>query len=94
MRTQILFYLINTSAIRESFRERANKAVNQASINQTELGKTELALPAIPEQQRIATCLSSLDVLITAETQKHKALNTHKKGLMQQLFPSPEGVEA
>jgi len=42
------------------------------------------------EQQRIATSLSSLDALITAETQKHEALKTHKKGLMQQLFPSPE----
>ncbi len=42
------------------------------------------------EQQRIASCLSSLDALITAETQKHEALKTHKKGLMQQLFPSPE----
>jgi type I restriction enzyme S subunit len=42
------------------------------------------------EQERIATCLSSLDALITAETQKHEALKTHKKGLMQQLFPSPE----
>jgi type I restriction enzyme S subunit len=38
----------------------------------------------------IATCLSSLDALITGETQKHEALKTHKKGLMQQLFPSPE----
>lgn len=28
-----------------------------------------------------------------AETQKPKALKTHKKGLMQQLFPSPEDVE-
>ena len=46
------------------------------------------------EQQRIATCLSSLDALITAEIQKHEALKTHKKGLMQQLFPSPEEVQA
>lgn len=50
--------------------------------------------PKPPEQHRIATCLSSLDALITAETQKHEALKTHKKGLMQQLFPSPEEVEA
>ena len=48
--------------------------------------------PTLPEQQRIATCLSSLDNRITAETQKHEALKTHKKGLMQQLFPSPEEV--
>ena len=45
------------------------------------------------EQHRIASCLGSLDALITAETQKLEALKAHKKGLMQQLFPSPEKVE-
>lgn len=44
------------------------------------------------EQQRIATCLSSLDARIAAEAEKLEALKTHKKGLMQQLFPSPEEV--
>jgi type I restriction enzyme S subunit len=43
--------------------------------------------PCANEQQKIADCLSSLDNLITAETQKLDALKTHKKGLMQQLFP-------
>ena len=51
-----------------------------------------MALPlpvAVPEeQQKIADCLSSLDALITAHTQKHEALKAHKKGLMQQLFPA------
>lgn len=51
-------------------------------------------IPSLSEQQRIASCLSSLDDLITAESQKLEALKTHKKGLMQQLFPSPEEVEA
>ena len=46
--------------------------------------------PQPAEQQRIASCLSSLDALITAETQKLEVLKTHKNGLMQQLFPSPE----
>jgi type I restriction enzyme S subunit len=56
----------------------------------------QLKIPLIPhaEQQRIAACLSSLDDLITAETQKLEALKTHKRGLMQQLFPSPEEAEA
>jgi len=53
-----------------------------------------IAPPTLPEQQRIADCLTSLDDLITAQTQKIESLKTHKKGLMQQLFPSPEEVEA
>ncbi len=44
-------------------------------------------MPLIPEQQKVADCLSSLDELIAAETQALAALKTHKKGLMQQLFP-------
>ena len=63
-------------------------------VKKSDLVKVELLLPSLSEQQRIATCLSSLDALITAETQKLEALKTHKKGLMQQLFPSPEEVEA
>lgn len=39
------------------------------------------------EQQKIASCLSSLNDLIAAETQKLDTLATHKKSLMQQLFP-------
>jgi type I restriction enzyme S subunit len=39
------------------------------------------------EQQKIASCLSSLDELITAHNQKLKLLKDHKKGLMQNLFP-------
>lgn len=46
--------------------------------------------PKTGEQQRIASCLSSLDALINAETHKHEALKAHKNGLMQQLFPSLE----
>jgi len=51
-----------------------------------------LFYPEKEEQQKIADCLASLDDLITAQTQKLAALKTHKKGLMQQLFPSNGGV--
>lgn len=46
-----------------------------------------IPVPSHAEQQKIADCLSSLDDLIAAETQKLDTLKTHKKGLMQQLFP-------
>jgi len=42
------------------------------------------------EQHRIADCLCALDARITAQSAKLDALRTHKRGLMQQLFPSPE----
>lgn len=66
----------------------------QKNINNEILREVSVLLPSVPEQQRIATCLSSLDALITAATQKLAAFQTHKRGLMQQLFPSPEEVEA
>lgn len=40
------------------------------------------------EQQKIADCLSSVDNLIIAQTNRLEALRNHKKGLMQQLFPN------
>ena len=39
------------------------------------------------EQQRIASCLSSLDEVIEAHSKKLELLKDHKKGLMQNLFP-------
>jgi type I restriction enzyme S subunit len=59
-----------------------------------DFSKMPLCIPTTAEQHRIASCLSSLDVLITAETQKLEALKHHKRGLMQQLFPSPKEAEA
>jgi type I restriction enzyme S subunit len=47
-----------------------------------------IALPKSNEQQKIADCLSSLDELVSAHTQKLDVLKAHKKGLMQQLFPA------
>jgi type I restriction enzyme S subunit len=67
----------------------------QPGINSTEYSSLTIPLPpTLREQHRLATCLSSLDTLITAETQKLETLKTHKKGLMQQLFPSLDEVKS
>lgn len=50
---------------------------------------TALPFPQLEEQQRIASCLSSIDDLIFTQSDKLEDLKTQKKGLMQQLFPSP-----
>ncbi|HAS6381891.1 TPA: restriction endonuclease subunit S [Vibrio vulnificus] len=49
--------------------------------------------PEIPEQRKIASFLSSIDKLILSEAKKVEKLKEYKKGLMQQLFPSIEGVD-
>jgi type I restriction enzyme S subunit len=51
-----------------------------------------LAIPSLTEQQKIADCLSSIDEAIAAQIQAISTLKTHKKGLMQQLFPSVDEV--
>jgi type I restriction enzyme, S subunit len=64
---------------------RANGALQ---VNSKDLFSLLISYPELPEQQKIASCLSSLNDLITAENQKLDALKAHKKGLMQQLFPA------
>ena len=67
---------------------------NVKNLYYTELEPLAISRPSLDEQKRIADCLTSLDDLITAATQALETLKTHKKGLMQQLFPSAEAVEA
>jgi type I restriction enzyme S subunit len=72
--------------------------LNQYATGQAQPGLSVDVLNALPvvipmqekEQQRIADSLSSVDDLIDATTQELDTLKTHKKGLMQQLFPSLE----
>ncbi|MCY4307932.1 MAG: restriction endonuclease subunit S [Rhodobacteraceae bacterium] len=58
------------------------------SINREQIEKLRIIVPpANQEQKKIADCLGSLDDIIEATNQKLEALQKHKKGLMQQLFP-------
>jgi len=57
------------------------------AVNKSAIESIPVLYPSSPEQQKIASCLSTLDELIGAENQKLDALQSHKKGLMQQIFP-------
>lgn len=79
-------------------KQRLRKMVDLAGhgtgkLNTDELKAFELAFPQPAEQQRIAASLSSLDEMLAAQSRKLQGLKTHKHGLLQQLFPSPEGKE-
>lgn len=87
---EFFFHVLNTQPVRKAIHDTASGA-KVRHTSPTKVGDVVVSVPTISaEQQRIASCLSSLDTLITAETQKLEALKSHKKGLMQQLFPSPE----
>lgn len=64
------------------------RAHGSLNIDNKHLWEMPVALPLLPEQQKIADCLSSLDELIAAENKKLEGLKMHKKGLMQNLFPA------
>lgn len=56
-------------------------------ISYRQFSEIKLPVPSLAEQQKIAECISSLDCIIAAETDKLESLKDHKTGLMQQLFP-------
>lgn len=62
----------------------------QPQIVRTPLLNLTLFLPpTFEEQHKIASFLSEMDNQISAQSQKVESLKTHKRGLMQQLFPQP-----
>lgn len=85
--SKILFYLLNRNPYFLSF----DDGVKQTNLKKEDVLSCPIFLPQnSTEQQKIADCLSSLDDLITAENQKLETLKTHKKGLMQNLFPAED----
>lgn len=59
----------------------------RGGLNLQIIKEIEILLPKMQEQQKIASTLSALDELITAQNEKIDQLKQHKKGLMQGLFP-------
>jgi len=77
------FFIANKSALIS-----LGQGTSIKGFSKGDLEKFEVIFPSPLEQEKIADCLSSIDELITAQTQKLDTLKTHKKGLMQQLFPA------
>jgi type I restriction enzyme S subunit len=78
----------------DDWRGIASSSRKDPNITGSDVADFPIALPEFSEQQRITDCLTSLDDLITAETQRLDALKTHKRALMQQLFPSTQETDA
>ena len=55
-------------------------------LNKTEFSKFKIPLPPLPEQKKIADCLSTWDSAIEKQSALITALTDRKKALMQQLL--------
>ena len=87
----MLLYILDRNAYFLTF----DDGVKQTNLKKDDVLNCPVFLPGgKEEQQKIADCLFSIDALVTAQTEKIDALKAHKKGLMQQLFPSPDEIGA
>ncbi|GIV29504.1 MAG: hypothetical protein KatS3mg028_0570 [Bacteroidia bacterium] len=77
-----MFYMLNTIDFSCYI-----KGANIPHIYFSDFKKQFIPIPTLPEQQKIADCLSALDEQIEAQEQKIELLQQHKKGLLQNLFP-------
>lgn len=82
--SKLLLYLLNRNSFFLSF----DDGVKQTNLRNEDVLNCPLIIPKNQtEQQKIASCLSSLDELLSAQNEKLETLKNHKKGLMQNLFP-------
>jgi type I restriction enzyme S subunit len=79
------YYFINHQG-NESLKK-LNASSTIGALYKNDVKNLSVYVPLLNEQQKIANCLSSLDNVITTETEKLENLKDHKKGLLQQLFP-------
>ncbi|MCX7638583.1 MAG: restriction endonuclease subunit S [Cyclobacteriaceae bacterium] len=87
-------FLFKSDWIRKQIQREAQGA-KVLGVSASRISNINIKFPkSKKEQQKIASCLSSLDDLITAQTKKIELLQQHKKGLLQGLFPNVNEVAA
>ena len=83
---EFMFYLLNRNDLFLTLDAVSRRSAGQAGVDMELLKKFKFYLPSIPEQQKIADCLSSLDEVIEKQKATLAAWEELKKGLLQQMF--------
>ena len=81
-----LYLLLNTNRMLNRFKTVCNKAVSQASINQTELGKTVVQIPDINAQKQICELYQALYDKLDSEKYANSLFQKQKQYLLRQMF--------
>lgn len=90
-----LFYTYDFNGILPKFTEtifkkinwqKYNEASGVPSLSKATIEKIKINLPQLPEQQKIASFLGSVDEWIANLRAQHAELVSYKKGMMQKIF--------
>ena len=81
-----LYLLLNTNRMLNHFKTICNKAVSQASINQTELGRIVIQLPDINAQKQICELYQLLYAKLESVIYTNTLFQSQKQYLLRQMF--------
>ena len=83
---KFITFSINSSVFAKELHKRTLHVAFPKKINLGDIGKCKIPLPPLPEQKKIADCLSTWDSAIEKQSALINALTQRKKALMQQLL--------
>lgn len=83
-KTFLCEYLGADIVVKQYKKMAAGSTVN--NLNKDLVGNVLVIIPSLPEQQKIADCLSSIDEVIQKEKEELEKWQELKKGLLQQMF--------
>lgn len=83
---KFITFSINSSVFAKELHKRTLHVAFPKKINLGDIGKCKIPLPPLPEQKKIADCLSTWDSAIEKQNALINALTDRKKALIQQLL--------
>lgn len=89
VRSEFLYYAIMAPGTQAFFEDWASGG-GIRNLNIDIVKSAPMWHPDTSEQDKIADCLASIDLLLASKAEKLGTLQHHKRGLMQQLFPAPD----
>lgn len=80
------YIVLKNQFLDQFFEASAGGTGNQANVSIKNIEDFIVILPSLPEQEKIANFLSSVDIKIEKLEKKKELLEEYKKGMMQKLF--------